>query len=169
MGVPATWPSGKAEVCKTFIRGFESHRRLSRFFSHRLNWPCYDVVSSSSPPSQFSGRAAINQAAFRETAARALEQLRAERALPGLRKQDLQAGLQSPLRQMRLYVGLQRALARDRSGRHFPKALDISASLRVSKGAPHVGLHRIQAGPKRADLRCVAGDGTDLGANVGFA
>lgn len=25
----ATWPSGKAEVCKTFIRRFESGRRLS--------------------------------------------------------------------------------------------------------------------------------------------
>ena len=29
MSASATWPSGKAEVCKTFIRGFESHRRLS--------------------------------------------------------------------------------------------------------------------------------------------
>src|ERR1700750_1199646 len=28
----ARYPSGKGEVCKTFIRGFDSHPRLQRFF-----------------------------------------------------------------------------------------------------------------------------------------
>ena len=26
----ATWPSGKARLCKSLIHGFESHRRLSK-------------------------------------------------------------------------------------------------------------------------------------------
>jgi hypothetical protein len=28
---PARYPSGKGEVCKTFIRGFDSHPRLQSF------------------------------------------------------------------------------------------------------------------------------------------
>jgi hypothetical protein len=30
-GVEARYPSGKGEVCKTFMRGFDSHPRLQRF------------------------------------------------------------------------------------------------------------------------------------------
>ncbi len=43
----ARYPSGKGEVCKTFIRGFDSHPRLQVFLAH--TWPKTSVCGQRRP------------------------------------------------------------------------------------------------------------------------
>ena len=65
--------------------------------------------------SQAGDRSPDDEAAFRRAPSRSLDQLHPEHGMPSLRKQDRQAGLQGPLYQMWLHVGLQRTLTRPRA------------------------------------------------------